>query len=615
MDVGGKPLVKGPLEKKTEGEEKPRRKKGTSRWKFRHKEQKKEPAQEKRVGWWGSRKLSRKIASGYLFIIVMVLALAGFAYQRITAIIFSYEGVIDTSYPYIVTLKEVDAAIARQQATLGEYLLSGSQDTYNTLQLRLADVNNNIAKARDYVPDEEHLEILDKIDQVQEELRARTIEIVTVYKSGQQEEAIFLYNDGMYANRQKKLRSHYSTLNDLNKETIETAKNFVMAEAAQTAQILTASGLVILIIGFMAMTYLPRSITRPLEELTDVSKEIAAGNLSLTPQAISHDEVGALSAAFSQMVAGLRQLIDQIRTSAAKISGYARDFSSSARETGLASEQIANTVQEVAAGAENQVERVDYISHIINELAQAVQQIAANAHSVAADSASAHELAQAGTETTEKTVIQIEEANQTIQDATTVIEALGTHSEEIGNIVLVITDLAEQTNLLALNAAIEAARAGEQGRGFAVVADEVRKLAEQSAAAAQEIGGLIREIRTDIEKNITVMGAGAEKLAAGTEEVRAVDASFRDILASVQRVTERIQEVSGASEEIAAGSEQVVSIMAEISEISKESAAGTQNVSALTEEQTASTEEITVAAQELQKMAGEFEELLLKFTL
>ncbi|NLJ34365.1 MAG: methyl-accepting chemotaxis protein [Firmicutes bacterium] len=615
MGAGEMPAKNNSGKKKVQLEEKGQGQKRPSWWKFGKLGRKKPRERKKRAAWWGSRRLSRKIASGYLLIIVLVLSLAGFAYQRITAIIASYEDVIDINYPYIVALKEVDAAISRQQAALGEYLLSGSQDAHTAIQLRLADVSMSTEKARGYATDGEQLEIIDKIDAVQEELRSRTIEIISIYESGQQEEAIFLYNDGMYANRQRKLHTHYSILNGLNEGAIEAAKSFVMAEAAQTIKILAVSGLLIIIIGFVAITYLPRSITRPLVELTKVSEEIASGNLGLMPQVTSQDEVGALAAAFGQMVVGLRQLVGQIRQDAGKINGYAREFSTSARETGAASEQIANTVQEVAVGAEKQVERVDYVSQIISELAEAVQQIAGNAHSVAGDSASAHDLAQAGSEITEKTVAQIEGANQTIQDATTVIEALGVRSEEIGNIVMVITGIAEQTNLLALNAAIEAARAGEQGRGFAVVADEVRKLAEQSATAAKEIGVLVNETQADIEKTITVMGAGAGELAAGTEEVRLVDASFRDILASVQRVTGRIQEVSSASEEIAAGSEQVVSIIEEILAISKDSAAGTQNIAALTEEQTASTEEIAAAALQLEEMAGEFEKLLSRFTL
>ncbi|MFY9427622.1 MAG: methyl-accepting chemotaxis protein, partial [bacterium] len=242
-------------------------------------------------------------------------------------------------------------------------------------------------------------------------------------------------------------------------------------------------------------------------------------------------------------------------------------------------------------------------------------QIAANANTVASDSASAQERAQAGSQMIGQTVDQIEVANSSIQDATGVIRDLGTRSEEIGNIVGVITAIAEQTNLLALNAAIEAARAGEQGRGFAVVADEVRKLAEQSADAAKQIGGLIKETQEDIDKAISVMGSGAKELASGTSQVQAVADSFQDILAAVRRVTERMQEVSAATEEIASGTERVVTTIEEISEISKGSAVGTQNVGALTEEQTASMEEIAAAAQQLNQMAGDLERLLGRFKL
>jgi methyl-accepting chemotaxis protein len=498
----------------------------------------------------------------------------GFPTSEITTIIDLYEGIVNTNYPYIMAIKEIDAAVTRQEAAMGQYLLLGTQESLVALQLRQNDVKASTEAAQEYTTDEEQLQILGNIKTLQDDFNSVINNIVTLYEEGNQEEALALYREGTYKKFQDSLRSHCGLLNGLNEEAISRTRNNAMTEATKTIQFLLTTGIIIFLLGLFAIVFLPRSITRPLEELTRVSKKIADGDLSLLPEVKSRDEVGTLAAAFAQMVEGLRDLVKQIRESTTKISKYAQDFSTSAEETSKATEQIAVTIQEVAQGAEHQVERVDTISQVVNDLAAAVQQIAMNANSVASDSAAAQELAQTGTQTAEQTVTQIEVANTSIQDATGVIKTLGTRSEEIGNIVGVITAIAEQTNLLALNAAIEAARAGEQGRGFAVVADEVRKLAEQSADAAKQIGGLIKETQQDIDKAISVMGTGAEELASGTDQVRAVDASFRDILTAVQRVTERMQEVSSATEEIASGSEQVVTTIGEISEISKNSAAG-----------------------------------------
>ena len=570
----------------------------------------------RKFGLWSSVKLSRKIASGYLALVLLMLALTLFSYLRLVKVIEHYEEVVDTHYPYIMTIKEIDAAIAKQNAAFAQFLLTGSQEDLSALRLYSADASRFISQAQEYTTDEEQLQTLNRINMIQGDLAGKIETVITLYEAGNQENAINLYKESAYTtNSQRELENHYKSLSTLNEEIIQTTREIVQNEATRTLQFMITMGIAVVVLSLAASFLLPRSITRPLERLTKVSEKIASGDLSVLPEVNSRDEVGILASAFAQMVEGLRELVQQIYESTAKLSKYAQDFSTSAEETSRATEQIAVTIQEVAQGAEHQVERVDSISEVISDLAAASQQIAANANTVASDSASAQELAQAGSQMIGQTVDQIEVANSSIQDATGVIRDLGTRSEEIGNIVGVITAIAEQTNLLALNAAIEAARAGEQGRGFAVVADEVRKLAEQSADAAKQIGGLIKETQEDIDKAISVMGSGAKELASGTSQVQAVADSFQDILAAVRRVTERMQEVSAATEEIASDTERVVTTIEEISEISKGSAVGTQNVGALTEEQTASMEEIAAAAQQLNQMAGDLERLLGRFKL
>jgi methyl-accepting chemotaxis protein len=576
---------------------------------------KKKPTRGKGIGWWNSQKLSRKIAIFFLLVILPVFFLVAHTYQRIYTVIDLYEGIVNTNYPYIVAIKEIENAVTRQEAAMGQFLLLGTEESLIALQLRQHDVQVSIEAAREYTKDAEQLKILDSIQSLQADLNSASNNIVAQYQEGNQEQALALYREGTYKSIQDGLRSHCGLLNGLNQEAIIRIQANVRDGASKSIQFLLGAGVFVLILALAAILILPRSITRPLEELTRVSKKIADGDLSVVPEVRSRDEVGTLAAAFARMVEGLRDLVQQIYDSAAKISKYAQDFSTSAAETSKATEQIAATIQDVAQGAEHQVERVNDISRVINDLAAAAQQIAANANTVAGDAAAAQQLAQTGTETAERTADQIEVANSSIQDATGVIKDLGKRSEEIGNIVGLITAIAEQTNLLALNAALEAARAGEQGRGFAVVADEVRKLAEQSADAAKQIGGLIRETQEDIDRAISVMGTGAAELARGTDQVQALEKSFQDILADVQRVAERMQEVSAATEEIASDTERVVTTIEEISEISKGSAVGTQNVGALTEEQTASMEEIAAAAQQLNQMAGDLERLLGRFKL
>lgn len=210
---------------------------------------------------------------------------------------------------------------------------------------------------------------------------------------------------------------------------------------------------------------------------------------------------------------------------------------------------------------------------------------------------------------------QMQLIHSTVNEIAGIVKRLGDSSQEIGQIVQVITDIAQQTNLLSLNAAIEAARAGEQGRGFAVVADEVRKLAEESAKSAQQIEQLITTIQTESHTAVLSMEKGTKEVALGIEVVNEAGSSFVQISESVAQVASKIQEVQAYSQQMTASTEQAVYLIEQISKVAENSADGTQNVSAATEEQLAAVEQVSSSAESLARVAEKLQDQVRKFTL
>ena len=222
-------------------------------------------------------------------------------------------------------------------------------------------------------------------------------------------------------------------------------------------------------------------------------------------------------------------------------------------------------------------------------------------------------MARDGGKTLNEAIGQIKRIEESTLESTKVVTALGERSSEIGQIVDTISSISEQTNLLALNAAIEAARAGEHGRGFAVVADEVRKLAESSQEAAQRISALIAETRRDTDNAVAGMQAGSEEVRVGTENIMSMGESFRKIIEIVENVSSQVQEISSAISGMAVSGQEIVGHIRTIGESSRSAAEEAETVSAATEEQSASVQEIAHASNELAKMAMDLQREVQKF--
>jgi methyl-accepting chemotaxis protein len=299
-------------------------------------------------------------------------------------------------------------------------------------------------------------------------------------------------------------------------------------------------------------------LKRPLNKLTEMANWFMEGDFTRRIDINTKDEFEQLAHAFNIVAENNQKLISEIKISSEQLAASAEELSASAEQAGKATEQISATTQEVAFGTEKQVQSVQETSRTINEMSVGSKQIATSSQQVSTTAVGASEKALQGNQAIKTAIKQMNSINSTVNGLSEVVKGLGNRSKEIGHIILDITDIASQTNLLALNAAIEAARAGEHGRGFAVVADEVRKLAEQSAQSAHQITQLVATIQDETSRAVQSMEKTTNEVVEGIGVVNKAGDSFEQVQHSINEVVTQIKEVSSSVQQMSAGTELIV---------------------------------------------------------
>lgn len=318
--------------------------------------------------------------------------------------------------------------------------------------------------------------------------------------------------------------------------------------------------------------------------LTEMNK-FSHGDLTVEMNANIEGEIGRVYAGFNKAVSSIRNLVEKLNEAISSTTSAATEISSSA--------------EEMAAGAQEQSSQASDVAAAVEEMTKTIVETAKNTNLASEASKNAGKIAKEGGQIVEDTIAGMNKISDVVELSARTVEDLGKSSDQIGEIVQVIEDIADQTNLLALNAAIEAARAGEQGRGFAVVADEVRKLAERTTKATKEIALMIKKIQKETEGAVTSMRIGTEEVKSGKIFATKAGDSLTKIIEGADNVVDIISQVAAASEEQSTSAEQISKNIESISSVTQQSASGIQ--------------QIAHAAEDLNKLTFNLQELVSQF--
>lgn len=337
--------------------------------------------------------------------------------------------------------------------------------------------------------------------------------------------------------------------------------------------------------GLFVAFWLAKQVVRPVTMLRDVAVRVGEGELAHTLKIDSNDELGELGAAFNKMVENVSRIVKDVR-----------DVSNNVAQ---ASAGISSSTEQMAAGTQEQSSQASEVASAVEEMTRTIIENAKNANRTAETAKRARQVAEEGGKVVDETITGMRSIADVVNKSAETVRALGKSSDEIGEIIGVIDEIADQTNLLALNAAIEAARAGEHGRGFAVVADEVRKLAERTTKATKEIASMIKAIQSDTTGAVSSMEEGTRKVSGGINLADKAGTSLREIVEVSQQVMDMVAQIAAASEEQSSASEQISKNVEAISTVTNETGAGTQQIAR-------SAEDLNQLTQHLLNLVAEF---------
>ncbi|CAM3847061.1 methyl-accepting chemotaxis protein [Alkalicoccus chagannorensis] len=557
------------------------------------------------------RSLRQKVLAGFIVIMILVVALAAFSAVQLNSVAEEAADLEEERVPLLVADSNLAYNMAERLSVARAYMLYGDQN-YQVMFDSFTEQAEQIQAEVLALSSNPNVESV--INRNSEWADTVQNDVFPLYDEGEEEAAAELLQE--IRDEAEQIMAFYENLAVEQEEEIAADTAAISNSTENLFFWVIVISAAVIIIGIAAAMITSSSIADPVKRVTERMETLAGGDLSGEPlENNAKDEIGTMTAAVNAMTENNRQLLMKIADVSDQVSAQSEELNQSADEVRSGTEQISSTMEELARGSESQAGYAGDLTESMTTFTSQMTDSNEKGKETVHASAEVLSMTKEGGRLMNTSVTQMQEIDQVMNDAVDKVKGLDTSTQEISKLVNVIQDIAEQTNLLALNAAIEAARAGEHGKGFAVVADEVRKLAEQVSNSVTEITSITGRIQEESNQVTTSLEGGYSEVEKGTAQIKQTGETFRQIEHAVDTMGENLREVTTKLDEMTTRSGEMSSAIEEIASVAEESAAGVEQTSASAQQATSSMQEVSSSSDELARMAQQLQDSIRQFRL
>ncbi|MCH1627971.1 methyl-accepting chemotaxis protein [Ferdinandcohnia quinoae] len=558
------------------------------------------------------KSIRMKLIISFLIVILFCTGLSTYNYYSLKSMNNQTDEIVSKELPLLMSNENLAFNIAQSIALSRAYILYGDEFYKSEFEKNITlgkKMQEDILK---YDPSPEVKGLIEKSNEWQ---RMVSEEVFNTYDGGYEGLA-----EGILTNKVEPIANEliksFKELSKTRQEGILADGNDIL-NSGKTSQIIGISvAIAALIIGLAIASFTAEAISRPVKKMVKRMNAIANGELSSEVMTTkSKDEIGQLIRAINTMNTSLSSMVKQMVNVSDHVSNQSEELTQYADEVMAGSQQIATTMDELSRGAEEQAHASSSLNETMSQFAQEIMLVVGSGEDIKVQAESMLKMTDDGSQYMEKSISKMEDINGKMKHSLNLVKGLDSKTNNISELVKVIKEIAEQTNLLALNAAIEAARAGEHGRGFAVVADEVRKLAEQVSHSITDITSFVTDIQNESRLVVASLDEGYQFVHEGTDQIQTTGQTFENIKNTIDQVGTKIEEMATSLYNVLDNTRTINESIENIASVSEESAAAIEQVSATAQQSGSSMDEVSRSAKTLEDNAAKLNTLIQQFKL